>query len=268
MDLDSGKNSTQGSSSTKDGATSYSACSSASVAGLRPRTAEPGSGMPAWRKGLNVALPAVRLLVITSAGCGQLQRAGLGQGSFQRISSPPRAHPASRTECAGTAEDGREAGHRHGIGAGQVGIHAITRSGLGRRWNWRWTSLRAVRVAHLLGRCGPHIGVGQRGDRRRLWRASSSWPPAFRPAAPPPSPASCCQMSIIVRSPWVSSFSLLVAQPASADGEDQRQATGPAIQVREHGFLLCGDRPCGLRDRSRWRAAFSRWTATFAPGWT
>jgi hypothetical protein len=50
IDFDSGKNSTQGSSSTKDGATSYSACSSATVAGLRPWTAEPGSGMPAWRK--------------------------------------------------------------------------------------------------------------------------------------------------------------------------------------------------------------------------
>ena len=40
----------QGSSSANDGATSYSACSSATVAGLRPWTAAPGSGTPAWRK--------------------------------------------------------------------------------------------------------------------------------------------------------------------------------------------------------------------------
>jgi len=50
MDFDCGKNSTQGSSSANDGATSYSACSSATVAGLRSWTAAPGSGTPAWRK--------------------------------------------------------------------------------------------------------------------------------------------------------------------------------------------------------------------------
>jgi hypothetical protein len=72
MDFDSGRNSTQGSSSTKDGATSYSACSSASVAGLRP--GPPCRVRGCLAQGLDVALPAVRLLVIASAGCGSFAR--------------------------------------------------------------------------------------------------------------------------------------------------------------------------------------------------
>src|SRR3989344_1332901 len=52
--------------------------------------------------------------------------------------------------------------------------------------------------------------------RRGLWRAASNCLRATWPVPPPPSPpVSCCQISIMVRPPWVSSSSLLVAQPQS-----------------------------------------------------
>src|SRR3546814_11750854 len=82
MDFDWGRNSTQGSSSVKDGATSYSACSSAKVAGLRSWTAAPGSGMPACRK--------VSTWRCQPSGCSSSpapDAASLGQGSLQRLSS-------------------------------------------------------------------------------------------------------------------------------------------------------------------------------------
>ena len=148
MDLDSGKNSTQGSSSTKDGATSYSACSSASVAGLRPRTAEPGSGMPAWRKASMWRCQPSGCSSSPAPDAASFSAAGLGQGSFQRISSPPALTRHRVLNALVQREDGRVAGHRHRTGSvpARCGYTYITRSGLGRRWNWRWTSLRAVRV--------------------------------------------------------------------------------------------------------------------------
>ena len=101
MDLDSGKNSTQGSSSTKDGATSYSACSSACRRFAAPDR-RAGFGMPAWRKASRGAAsrPAARH---HQRRMRPASARPAWPGSFQRISSPPRAHPASRTECAGTA---------------------------------------------------------------------------------------------------------------------------------------------------------------------
>ncbi len=97
MDFDGGRNSTHGSSSANDCATSYSACSSATVAGLRPWIVAPGSAMPAWRNASTWRCQP--------SGCSSLppsDAASFGQGSFQRISSPPRARPAWRTARAGT----------------------------------------------------------------------------------------------------------------------------------------------------------------------
>ncbi len=77
-----GRNSTQGSSSTNDGATSYSACSSAIGRRLVALDRRAGFGDAGLAQGLDVALPAVRLLVIASAGCVQLQRGQLRPGEF------------------------------------------------------------------------------------------------------------------------------------------------------------------------------------------
>ncbi len=188
----------------------------------------PASARPASARGVSSASVVLHALARHGVLHALVQRE---HGRIARAPAPGRCRPGGDTR---TSRD------RGWAGAGTGDRPRCARCACS-------ASARQVRPAH----------PARSAAWRRLWRASSNW---LRVHSGRRHRAVTGVLLPDVHHRAVAvGQQLFLAGGAAAeqrDGQGQRQALSPAIQVREHGFLLRGDRPCGLRDRSRWRAAF------------